>query len=126
MRRCTCAGGGGYTKSNVARCWANETGVLVDAKMDDDIPPHDFYYQYYADAKYKLRVDPAEMQANKNDQAYLESVKSTLIARLKALEHAPAVQLSHPPPDSMILETDDEDLLRDENLTALRPHEGTV
>lgn len=113
------AGGGGYTKSNVARCWANETGVLVDEHVDDDIPPHNFYYQYYSDANYKLRVESAEVQANKNEQAYLDSVKNTLLARLKALEHAPSVQLHYPPPDSMLPETDDADLLRDDIVSQL-------
>jgi hypothetical protein len=26
-------GGGGYTKENVARCWAVETGVLLDTEL---------------------------------------------------------------------------------------------
>lgn len=26
-------GGGGYTKENVARCWALETGVLLDTEL---------------------------------------------------------------------------------------------
>lgn len=26
-------GGGGYTKENVARCWALETGVLLDSEL---------------------------------------------------------------------------------------------
>ncbi|WOL01476.1 hypothetical protein Cni_G10192 [Canna indica] len=29
----TVTGGGGYTKENVARCWAVETGVLLDAEL---------------------------------------------------------------------------------------------
>lgn len=28
-------GGGGYTKENVARCWAVETGVLLDTELPD-------------------------------------------------------------------------------------------
>lgn len=31
-------GGGGYTLRNVARCWANETGVLLDVEMCNEIP----------------------------------------------------------------------------------------
>ena len=31
-------GGGGYTLRNVARCWANETGVLVDVDLPNEIP----------------------------------------------------------------------------------------
>lgn len=30
-------GGGGYTKENVARCWAVETGVLLDAELPNGI-----------------------------------------------------------------------------------------
>src|SRR5688500_15294461 len=39
-------GGGGYTVRNVARCWAYETGVLLDEKMADELPLND-YYEYY-------------------------------------------------------------------------------
>ena len=31
-------GGGGYTPKNVARCWAYETGLLVDTEMASEIP----------------------------------------------------------------------------------------
>ena len=31
-------GGGGYTVRNVARCWVNETAVLLDKEIDDTIP----------------------------------------------------------------------------------------
>ena len=31
-------GGGGYTPRNVARCWAYETGLLVDMDMPTEIP----------------------------------------------------------------------------------------
>ena len=40
--------GGGYTKNNVARCWTNETAVLLGRDpLDDALPPND-YYEYYA------------------------------------------------------------------------------
>ena len=41
-----CAGGG-YTKQNVARCWAAETALLVDEHISTDLPPND-YYEYFA------------------------------------------------------------------------------
>ena len=33
-------GGGGYTLRNVARCWVNETAILVDKRdeISDEIP----------------------------------------------------------------------------------------
>ena len=30
-------GGGGYTKENVAKCWAVETGVLLDTELPNGI-----------------------------------------------------------------------------------------
>jgi hypothetical protein len=30
-------GGGGYTKENVARCWAVETGVLLDTELPNSM-----------------------------------------------------------------------------------------
>ena len=48
-------GGGGYTKSNVARCWAYETAVVTEQRLKDDIPLND-YYEYFADGNYKLKL----------------------------------------------------------------------
>lgn len=41
-------GGGGYTIRNVARCWAYETGVLLDCNRDmaDEVPYND-YFDYF-------------------------------------------------------------------------------
>ena len=39
-------GGGGYTKNNVARCWAYETAVLLDTKLDNNLPEN-AYYEYF-------------------------------------------------------------------------------
>lgn len=50
-------GGGGYTMRNVARCWAYETGVLLNQEMEDDIPAND-YYEYYGPT-YKLHIQVA-------------------------------------------------------------------
>jgi len=47
-------GGGGYTMRNVARCWAYETGLLLNQEIEDDLPAND-YYEYYAPT-YKLHI----------------------------------------------------------------------
>ena len=39
--------GGGYTKQNVARCWAAETALLEDEEICADLPSND-YYEYFA------------------------------------------------------------------------------
>jgi len=39
-------GGGGYTVRNVARCWAYETGIALNQKMQDELP-YNNYYEYF-------------------------------------------------------------------------------
>nr|XP_023884496.1 histone deacetylase 9 isoform X1 [Quercus suber] len=47
-------GGGGYTKENVARCWAVETGVLLDTELPNEIPENE-YIKYFG-PEYSLRI----------------------------------------------------------------------
>lgn len=107
-------GGGGYTKSNVSRCWTNETAVLLDRKLPKDIPEHDFYYEYYADQDYKLKVEPTNYIENLNNKTYVHEVKKEVMENLRAIEHAPGVAMHEVPPDSMIPEFDEDDLHYDE------------
>jgi len=51
-------GGGGYTIKNVARCWANETGICLNTELEDAIPMNDFYEFYGND--YKLHFKPKD------------------------------------------------------------------
>ena len=107
-------GGGGYTKSNVSRCWTNETAVPLDRKLPKDIPEHDFYYEYYADQDYKLKVEPTNYIENLNNKTYMHEVKKEVLENLRAIEHAPGVAMHEVPPDSMIPEFDEDDLNYDE------------
>jgi histone deacetylase 1/2 len=107
-------GGGGYTKSNVARCWTYETAALLDQQISSDIPEHDFYYEYYADAEYKMKVQPTNYIENLNTKQYLQDVKQRVMEHLRAIEHAPGVAMHEVPPDSHVPEFDDDDLNCDE------------
>ncbi len=102
-------GGGGYTKQNVARCWAYETGVLLDRPMKEDIPYHDFYYEYYADANYKLKVYPHSVMENANSRAHLTAVKAAVLEHLRGLENAPGVAMQEMPPETALPELDDDE-----------------
>lgn len=102
-------GGGGYTKANVARCWTNETAVLLDRTLKEDIPYHDFYHEYYAEAGYKLRIHPLNIVDNLNSKQYLNNVKTAVLENLRMLEHAPGVQMSEMPPESLLPELDEDE-----------------
>ena len=103
-------GGGGYTKSNVARCWANETAVLLEKSLPKEIPFHDYYYEYYSDADYQLRIHSTSHIENLNTRTYLDSMKHQVSRNLSSLESAPSVEFKEAPPESQLPELDDDQL----------------
>ncbi|KAL7620777.1 histone deacetylase [Parahypoxylon ruwenzoriense] len=110
-------GGGGYTMRNVARTWAFETGLLVDAKMDRTLPFNE-YYEYYG-PDYSLNVRSSNME-NANSPEYLEKIKNQLVENLRRTAHVPSVQMQDVPRHSMGAMSDEEeaeldDLDEDEN-----------
>ncbi|KAI1109742.1 hypothetical protein F5Y14DRAFT_431259 [Nemania sp. NC0429] len=99
-------GGGGYTMRNVARTWAFETGLLVDAHMDRTLPFNE-YYEYYG-PDYELDVRSSNME-NANSPEYLEKIKNQLIENLRRTAHVPSVQMQDVPRHSMGAMTDEDD-----------------
>ncbi|KAI0422839.1 hypothetical protein F5X98DRAFT_325283, partial [Xylaria grammica] len=99
-------GGGGYTMRNVARTWAFETGLLVDAQMDRTLPFNE-YYEYYG-PDYELDVRASNME-NANSPEYLEKIKNQLIENLRRTAHVPSVQMQDVPRHSLGAMTDEDD-----------------
>ncbi|KAI1809957.1 hypothetical protein GGS20DRAFT_580265 [Poronia punctata] len=99
-------GGGGYTMRNVARTWAFETGLLVDAQMDRTLPFNE-YYEYYG-PDYELDVRASNME-NANSPEYLEKIKNQLIENLRRTVHVPSVQMQDVPRQSLGAMTDEDD-----------------
>ncbi|KAK9734534.1 hypothetical protein RND81_04G146300 [Saponaria officinalis] len=91
-------GGGGYKKANVARCWAVETGVLVDTDLPKQIPDND-YIEHYGPA-YSLKIPRGYI--NRNSRQYLSSIKTEVMENLRHIQHAPSVQMQEVPPDFYI------------------------
>jgi len=98
-------GGGGYTVRNVARCWAYETGILLEEKMSDELPYND-YYEYYG-PDFSLHITPSNME-NQNTLKYLEKTKITLFEYLRHVQPAPGIQYSIQAPRDVEIETNDE------------------
>ncbi|KAI1636356.1 histone deacetylase RpdA/Rpd3 [Biscogniauxia mediterranea] len=99
-------GGGGYTMRNVARTWAFETGLLVDAKMDRTLPFNE-YYEYYG-PDYELNVRSSNME-NANSPEYLEKIKNQLVDNLRRTAHVPSVQMQDVPRHSLGAMSDEDD-----------------
>merc|ERR1711937_894508 len=118
-------GGGGYTVRNVARCWANETGVLLDEKLSEEIPYNE-YYEYYG-PDFNLHITPSNME-NHNTKKYMEDTKIELFECLNSLPK-PTVQIKQMPrsidiegamevkegdPDVRISQADEDKMVTDE------------
>jgi len=93
-------GGGGYTKSNVARCWAYETSILTDNPVSEMLP-HSEYHEYFA-PNYSLNLTGHKSMDNMNTRADIERIKREIMEHLRQLTHTPSVQMHQAPPDSQI------------------------
>ena len=107
-------GGGGYTKSNVARCWTNETAVLLNKDLAEDIPPHQNYYEYYADAEHKLKAYAPVWIENLNSPQDIVSLKQNVRKNLHSLQFAPSIEFAEAPPANLLPEFDESELNPDE------------
>ena len=84
-------GGGGYTVRNVARCWTNETGVILGEVLSDTLPYNKFF-EYYQAGDYKLHIQPVNGFKNENSQEYLANIQERINTLLKGLSHRPGVR----------------------------------
>lgn len=107
-------GGGGYTKENVARCWSVETGVLLDTELPNEIPDND-YIKYFA-PDFSLKINTAGNMENLNSKTYLSAIKVQVLENLRAIQHAPSVQMHEVPPDFYIPDIDEDELNPDERM----------
>uniref|UniRef100_A0A0N5AI77 Histone deacetylase n=1 Tax=Syphacia muris TaxID=451379 RepID=A0A0N5AI77_9BILA len=98
-------GGGGYTIRNVARCWAYETSVALDAEIANDLPYND-YFEYYG-PDFKLHITPSNM-TNQNTPDYIERIQTKIFENLRNIPHAPGVQMQPIKDDAVALEEEEE------------------
>jgi len=99
-------GGGGYTVRNVARCWAYETGLILDAQLSEEVPYNE-YYEYYG-PDFNLHITPSNME-NQNNRKFLEEIKGELFETLRGLPPAPSVQIKQQPRDLVDPDKDHDD-----------------
>ena len=95
-------GGGGYTIRNVARCWAYETGCLLNADMEDALPIND--YSEYFGPTHQLHIQTSNME-NQNTVEYLQGVRNRILEHLGQLQAVPSVPYHHAPPVNTQLDT---------------------
>lgn len=101
-------GGGGYTIKNVSRCWAYETGLLVDSFLPHEIPESTVHRDYFS-PEYSLFPEVSSSITNTNTREYLDSVIAFITEQLRPIKGAPSVQMQDIPFDGdAILSSDDD------------------
>lgn len=86
-------GGGGYTKTNVARCWTNETACLLSQELDSKLPSTIYDEYFVSDPTLRLDARDGAIEEHANKPAELEAVRNKVLANLEQLRTAPAVQM---------------------------------
>jgi len=96
-------GGGGYTKTNVARAWTLDTAALAGVELDDQLP--DSQYLGYFSPESTLRYNPGPRFSDLNTREELQRIRATILDNLKQLHSAPGAHLEFHPPDAFIPQT---------------------
>jgi len=87
-------GGGGYTIRNVARCWAYETGCLLNRELNDSMPEND--YSEYFGPTHTLHIQTSNME-NQNTREYLEGIRAHILENLSKMTSKPSVPFNTVP-----------------------------
>lgn len=88
-------GGGGYTKSNVARCWTNETAALVRQQISSKLP-HSAYDEYFSikdkDSTLRLGFKGEKTCDDMNRQEDINRMFSKVMQNLETVRTRPTAQ----------------------------------
>ena len=84
-------GGGGYTKTNVARCWTNETGTLLGQELNSKLPSTRFDEYFVSDPTLRLDARDGAAEEHANKPAELDALLARVLHNLEELRTAPAV-----------------------------------
>ncbi|KAI3660938.1 hypothetical protein MP638_004714 [Amoeboaphelidium occidentale] len=114
-------GGGGYRIKNVSRCWAYETGVLLQQQLPNELP-YTEYVDYFAPGNLLFSVtfyvldytlhpmlstqsdrslglsNSSRDLPNRNSQQTVEFIRTKILEQLRVLPSSPSVQMQYIPP----------------------------
>ncbi|KAI9811128.1 MAG: histone deacetylase [Thelocarpon impressellum] len=108
-------GGGGYTPRNVARLWAYETSLCLGTALETALPAHTPCLRAFEpDRSLFPPLSEHGKYENRNPQAYLWGLVSSIHEQLRYLQGSPSVQMQHIPPDLGALRDEVEAELREE------------
>mmetsp|Transcript_10284 Transcript_10284/g.17891 ORF Transcript_10284/g.17891 Transcript_10284/m.17891 type:complete len:428 (+) Transcript_10284:176-1459(+) len=104
-------GGGGYIKTNVAKCWTYETSILTGQTVSSDLPRTQYHEYFGPDFSLFHTTSSYKPVEEQNKREEVEKLKQEVMEHLRQLAHTPSVQMHHLPPNSRTPEyqVDEED-----------------
>jgi len=108
-------GGGGYTLRNVARCWANETAILLDKRDDiaNEIPDNCEFMEFFA-PEFTLRPELPRRIENMNNKEFLTTLRQEITENIKLVRSSPSSSVQMQPTGGDLLDLHELDSLRRE------------
>eukprot|EP00892_Ulva_mutabilis_P003148 jgi/Ulvmu1/12834/UM098_0016.1 len=98
-------GGGGYTKSNVARCWTNETAALVQKEISPRLPPCQ-YDEYFSvkdqDPTLRLKYSGEKPCENMNKAEDINRLHTKIMRRLEDIRTKPTSSGKYLPDPALV------------------------
>ena len=79
-------GGGGYKISNVSRCWAYETSLMLDKKISDRIPYNIYWQRYRGFLKLNFKISKSFDRNSKKTLLNLTQVIIKNVRKLKIIK----------------------------------------
>ena len=99
-------GGGGYTVRNVARCWCNETAIMLGETLPDDLP-YTEYLEYFS-PDFHLQVQPTPGLVDMNTPEYLNTARARILDNLRYAEGTPQISMPRQRPPRGVAGADEE------------------
>lgn len=115
-------GGGGYTKTTVARAWTLDTATVLGIDLDDSLPPGD--YHAYFSPEPRLRYNHVARYPDFNKKEEMERIRNTILDNLQQLRTAPGAGMDMRPPDALLPDVvvEDEEVVHERLKTYTQEH----
>lgn len=78
-------GGGGYTISNVVRCWTLETSFLLKKKISFDLPYNNFWEYFENGSSFHIKLTDS---IDKNSKKELTKLKRQILCNIKKIKQS--------------------------------------
>ena len=78
----------------MARCWTNETAILVGEELSEELPPNLYHEYYQPDYKLNRNVLSGRQLDNQNMRSQVDAIRIAAMEHLRHLSHTPGTAVA--------------------------------